>query len=274
MIFNSARTIYNVKLQTCKLLNMDYRPLVSTTLNEKLNIYPNYEFSENMMPDVNLLIFGVGGNNIVNSDVLSLKRAKHGALDGALFDMIPLLIKSYGEELSELEQSLYRLKTTESIDGVGYDIYYGMVLRTIDYDPRVYQITSTEVSLNSKIIDTATAVEILSPTPKAALLNDNSGKEYVVNTCKIGITLNSMLLQNMNDALAIKYPDKIPTTITEIGICSSLDTSIDDKYEALWTQVNYFIDLSLDVQLLESRIDINGAVTLNIDIGGMEPLIV
>jgi hypothetical protein len=274
MIFNSARTIYNVKLQTCKLLDLEYTPLINTTINESLNIYPNYVFKDKVLPKLNIATFGNGGSNIIDNNVLDLKRSKHGALDGILFNILPLMVKPYGTVLEEDEQNIYRLKTVESINNNTYDVYYGMVINNIDYDPRLYKISSNEISYNSEIIDTATNNDILKPIPKINTLDVDDNYNYIINTCKIGILLDSAFMNNFVEAIAIKYPDEIIDTITEIGLCSSVDVDIDDKKEAIWTQVNYFVDLSLDIQLVDSRIKADGTVSLNLDIGGMEPLVI
>jgi len=274
MIFNSARTIYNVKLQTCKLLDLEYTPLVNTTLNEKLNIYPNYVFDKPTMPKLNLITVGGGGIPIINNDVLDLKRSKHGSKDGALFKMLPLLIKPYNTPLSDIESSVYRLKTTETINEIHYDIYYGMVTNSITYDPRIYKIKSTEINLNTSILDTSLDDTILNPVIKLGTLDNDSNYDYIINTCKLGINIDKQFMNNIIHALSIKFPYDNITTLTEIGICSSVDTAVDGRTEAIWTQINYFIDLDLDVQMLNTKIKQDGSVYLNVDIGGMEPLMI
>ena len=37
-VYNSTRTIYNIKLQTTMMAGLPYTPLRNTTLNEKLDI--------------------------------------------------------------------------------------------------------------------------------------------------------------------------------------------------------------------------------------------
>ena len=103
-VYNSTRTIYNLKLQTCMMFGLPYHPLPNTTLNEKFNIYPYNEIDCNYenqnYPRVNGIVIGIGGNEVVNSDILDLKLGKHSPVDAALFEHIPFVIRPIENDLT------------------------------------------------------------------------------------------------------------------------------------------------------------------------------
>ena len=63
MVNNSTSTVYYRLLTLCKNLGKIYKPEQNTTLNEKLDIYPNISIG-NSYPVINYLGIGIGGSEI------------------------------------------------------------------------------------------------------------------------------------------------------------------------------------------------------------------
>ena len=275
MLFNSTRTIYNLKLNTAKLINGKYRPELNTTLNEKFDVYPNYDYNSDVnleYPKLNLFVLGFSDTNIIDNNLINLKRANHSPKDGALFNHIPFLIREAGTILTDEENKKYRLKSRQKINDIYYDCYYGYIIDNITYDDRIFKIKLHNGLSKISPIDTNEDPNILNPK---VYVNDditNKTNAFLLNTCNVKISLTKEeVTEILNNAKLLGF-NKDTLVLNEIGLCTSIETEIDNRKENIWTQINYFVDVTLDLQLKD-----NGNVTIkdleyNIDIGGMEPL--
>lgn len=271
MIYNSTKTIYNLKLTTAKLINGKYRPELNTTLNEKFNVYPNYEMDTELYPVLNLLTLGYGGTDIIDNNLMRMKRSKHSPMDASLYNHVPFLIRYYGTPLTTEEKKIYRLKSKQIIHGVTYDCYYGLVLDDISYDDRIFKIKLTDGLSTMYPYDTNEDPTILNPEPSVNDNIDDLTEEFILNTCKVKIQISDTMLTEIKNNIRLIENSDDDFNITEIGLCSSLDTEIDGSKEAIWAQINYHVDVKLDLQLKNDGSQRDNLEYI-IDIGGMEPL--
>jgi len=268
MVFKTCRTIYNIKLQTAMLVGAPYNTLPNTTLNEKFGIIPNYPTKD--YPRLNLITIGIGGNPVIYSEPDSLKTSIHKPVDASLFEHVPFLLVKPDEITDDINNN-YRLRKTINIDGTDYVAFYGMVLNNIKYqDELYYAVTNNDTSILAPY-DTLYNQSLLNPTP---ILNNDLTKmssSFIFNMCKIPISLEKDVINNINNALKLLYPDKQINAINEIGLCSSVDVELKDgTKEAVNAQINYFVDVNIDIQLLDNLN--NDSVNFYLEIGGAEPL--
>ena len=271
MIFNSSKTIYTAKITLSSLLNQPYRPELNTTLNEKLDCYPNHEITNPPYPVLNVITFGYSGVDMLDSNLMDLKRAKHTALDGALFKHAPFLVVPSGTVLTEDEKNKYRLKSKLEVLGIVYDAYYGIVIDRISYDDRIFKVKINEGTSIMSPIDTKEDASILSPIVKN---NDNITEftnDYILNSAMIKIQLDATEVEKLVKNIKLIEGNENDIVISEIGLCTSIEEVIDDHKESMWTQIAYFVDVSLDIQLKHPN-DTYNDLEYIIDIGGMEPL--
>ena len=268
MIFNTCRTIYGIKLQTALLTNSIYTPLPNTTLNEKFNIYPNHSLL-GQYPKLNLFVIGIGGNSIIENNVKDLKRAKHSAVDGALFKHVPFIIRELNNDISDTERAKYRLRVIQNFNGIDYICYYGKVIQTIEYHDMIFTTNTTEDISTIGLFDTNSKPEILNPVNNNNLNLLSIPNNYILNMCKVFYSMDLDEIDEVKNAINIIYPDIENPIISEIGLCSSIDMLLDNYMEAIATQINFHIDVSLDLQAIYGN---NKNINLVLELGGMEPL--
>jgi len=272
MIINSVKTAYGLKIDIARKLNVVYKPLLNTTINERLNILPNYEIVDKIYPTLNTLMIGVGGTPLTGNSSLNLRRANHSVKDGFLFKNIPMLVKPMGTQLTEFEKTTYRLKRVENTLNGDYDCYYGLVLDNFTYDNNIYKINNIVSTPNMSRIDTETDNSILSPVPVVNKDLASFNGEYIVNTAKVNIILTPDIINNITEGNVLINPDLNINNITEIALCTSIEVDSDYGKEMAWCQVDYFIDVNLDMQTILNTMPDNKTMSYMIDIGGMEPL--
>ena len=268
-IYNSTRTIYNVKLQTCMMASIPYTPLPNTTLNEKFDIlqYKQTEYYDSSIikyPTIKGITIGNGGSNVINTDIGNLSLGKHSPVDGALYNHIPFVIRDIDNDLEDSEKLNYRLRKTFYIDNKEYVAYYVKLFTEDDlyYRPEILYIDLNATIPSIKLFDT-NRFDILNPEP--SLNNQMSSYENSVQTVnmlrfKFNLDSNDLLeLKNVFNILNIQ--DRL---LTELGVVTGIDIDTGNGNELIYTQIAYFLDISLDLELLESNL------TKNIEIGGGE----
>jgi len=273
MVFNTMRTIYNLKLQTANLFGKKYKPLPNTTLNEKFGIYPNYDIDSEINPRLNLLTIGIGGQTVLDTSVTDLRKPRHSVKDGALFKHVPFIIRPVDNDLTDTERLKYRLRKLVTTPEQDYYFYYGRVIGDdLMYYDNIYKINSPVSTFNTGKYDTGLDGSILNPSPVIGNMMDTDNLSYLLNMCKIKFYLNDEEIESIKTAINILYPGENVSNITEIGVCSSLDIDVEYGKEAIWVQLNYFYDVDMDLQILFNLYNKNSNFIL--EVGGMEPLVV
>jgi len=270
MVFNTTRTIYSLKLQTALLTGAEYETLPNTTLNEKFSILPNYVIT-GTYPRLNCYVLGVGGNPIIENTAIDLKRGKHRATDGALFKHLPFIIRRTDDDISDELKQKYRLRKVENINGIDYIVYYAKVLDKIDFTNTIFQVNSDFGNNFIGPYDTTNDPTILNPTPLLDLDITKIKGSYVLNMCKVLFVLEDWEIEELKNSMSIMYPGETLTSISEIGLCSGIDIDYNGYKESVKTQINFFTDMNLDLQLLDN-LKVNNRVEFYLELGGMEPL--
>ena len=269
-IYNSTRTIYNVKLQTHMMANIPYAPLPNTTLNEKFNIlqYEQHKCipgNSTIFPTIQGITLGNGGKEILNSNMGDMKLGKHSPVDGALFNHIPFVIRDENNDLSEEQQAKYRLKKEIFLNGKKHFAYYVKLFQDEDlyYRPEILIVDNNKLIPSIKIFNTD-RTDILNPDPN----KDNSmatyeNSVYTINLLRFKFTLSDndkRELTNVFKLLSIK-----DYLLTELGVVTGIDHKDEERNELIYSQIAYFIDISLNLDTLNKKI-----LVTNIELGGGE----
>ena len=275
-IYNATRTIYNIKLQTCMMANIPYQPLPNTTLNEKFNILEytqqncvnNLKSDRPLYPTIKGIVIGNGGLNLVDSDIFDLKLGKHSPIDGALFNHIPFVLREENNDLPDTDKLNYRLRKELYINGKKYIAYYLRIIKNNElfYKPEILYVDNSKTIPSIKILGTD-RTDILNPSP----VKDNRISTYantveVYNILRYNFQISSrdtLELENVFNILNIK--NKL---ITELGFVTGIDVPLDNYKELVYSQIGFFIDLSLDLEYLKNQ----NSITIEIGGGEIIPL--
>ena len=271
-IYNATRTIYNVKLQTHMMANLPYTPLPNTTLNEKFNIL---EYKQHrclptegrpIYPTIKGIMLGNGGAEILDSDLGNMKLGKHSPVDGALFNHIPFVIRPEEEDLLGEERAKYRFRREMYIDGKKHYGYYIKLFTDKDlyYRPEILCVDNSKVVPSIKIFNTDRS-DILNPVPeKDNRMSTYENSIYTVNILRFEFKLSDNELRELQNVFKLlKIKDYL---LTELAVVTGIDWE-DEEYndELIYTQVAYFIDISLNLEAINDKI-----LVTNIEIGGGE----
>jgi len=263
-MFNAERTIYNIKIQNRMKCNLNYVPLLNTTLNEKFNINPNEDTDTIKYPVLNLLTIGCGLiNDIDNSNTrLNLKSSPHSPTDAALFKHVPFYLRPVSDFLTYPPSDKLRLHNIIIIDGIEYNVYYGYSITNFESKDDIIKYDNIETSyVNISKYDLSSS-DVLNPTPNVNINLIN--KKYISDFVKIYTFFSLTEINDIINSFNILYPNE-PKYITEIGVCTSKELNVNNKILNYMTQVSYFLDVKQD---LEQAI-INQKLDFYIEVGGM-----
>ena len=248
MVFNGNKSIYSSRLENYRSLGINYMPLISTTLNEKFIIEPNYIFEdkEKHFPTINVLTIGTDFN-LTNSDinVFNLKTSLHSPMCASLFNHIPFYLKKLSEVDENPPSDKYVLRKRIVIDDVTYLACYGYHVEDIVYKGDITKYGNIDTDyVNISKVDTNTG-EFLNPTPRNKMELDKEPDYYLGTFFKMFFFFNEEELNNILDVFNILYPDESLRRITELGICSSI--YLEDINEVVWCGIEYYLDTDYDI---------------------------
>ena len=279
MIYNGEQTIYNIRLQNYINFNLDFEPLVNTTLNEKFNILPRYKFNDGKKryPTMNTLVIGIDKHNpLYANNKLKLKRGQHRPTDAALFNHVPFYLRPLNEVyLYPPNIERYRLRTILTIDGVDHLCFWGYFTDNFYYKNDIVKFRNVERDYVDIQRYKTSNPDILNPKPlEEPDFTKKSTNTYLAHLVKIYTFFSDNELKEINNAIDILYPNYENKLITEVGVCSSLQIQLKDKEgkfynESIWCQMAYFIDTTFDVV---KSLEKDKFLDFYIEIGGMEIL--
>lgn len=265
MVNNANATIYDRLIGLHARLGIPYAPAPNTTLNEKLDIFPNLDIKDKL-PTLSYIGIGNGGNNVVYN---VLKTSEHEVKDASLFNQVPFLIIEKTRDLTIQERSEYRLRKETVINGIEYVEYYLKKISNIT-KPEVFIVEKTgELSTKLKPFNFNDST-ILNPYPKIKEDFITTDKNtYVAITCNASFGLSELEVTNIKNAIELKYGVDSPKIISEICLYSGVEHVTPSGIEALSVQAAFFQAVQYDLQ---SMLYSKGITLRDIQIGGMEVL--
>lgn len=272
MIRVSQRTLYLVDIDLHRQLGVPYKPLENTTLNEKFNVLTTADVPSTY-PTLQGFVIGIGGNPIMEN-VENFPYNEHSPVDGALFEHIPFVMCPVDQDLTDEERESYRLRTIETINNTQYVCYYMKKLTGYELTSQ-FSTVKTVMDGESVSVPTIAAFDnnittILNPIPRTRLLKyDTADKtEYVAKLAKVYFVLT----ENDNAKLrkVFEYKGLPNRKITELGLCTGIETTTDYGKETLITQIGYHIPMNFE---LIQEVGKGGVINKILELGGMEPYI-
>lgn len=274
---NVQRTIYSSYNQTCMSLNIpiDFTPL--STLNEKFNVALSKTVPANQYPKLGYVVIGNGGHKMqVDADgFYAPVPTQHTAVDAALFNHLPFVLRETTNDLTTTEIANYRLRIPVTYNNVQYIAYYAKVLDESQTTPAL--VSKTINSGVETIVPYSPSVNNLAPTPvdmtttAPNLVNNN----YVRSIALVKFTLTANDISEIINACKIIYGSSNKAIISEIGICSGYDVlnqstigaSSTSYTEVARAQINTFNSTFYPLNFINNKLD----VTFNV--GSTEPLL-
>lgn len=263
MVVSSQRTLYNIDLQLRQTSGIPYKLMPNTTLNERFNIEPNYNFGENEYPSLKYFTIGVGGDDVLDGSI-GYPVSKHSPVDASLFKPIPFVMRKVSEDLTESERINYRFRKQEYINGENYICYYLKLITGFNIRDEFYKINT--INGNSTLgLFSLDSINPLFPVPRERGIEYDTYDTMTDLAHKLDIEF-TLLPNEVNDLKKVLEIHKIDNTrITEIGLCTGKDLN----GEARGVQIGYFCSVNLD--LLQS-LNLFNSITKKIELGGHENL--
>lgn len=271
MVKSSEHTIHWEYARQLRDIGVEFKPLANTTLNEKLNHYPDIQPNNGEYPIINYFAIGTGGTKRIDSDN-NYRYSEHSSIDGSLFNMVPFLLKTKDNDISKEEQKRYRFRKVIDVEGVEYIAYYLKMIETRKHTDFYYEIISNDNHSLAKYNNNNE--DILNPKPldKAIHIN-NLETKYITALYKLYFTLSKNEITELMNVLSILKLDI--RHITEIGVCSGIERDIitNDVISMVATNVQlaYFLDVDLILTLDLINNEAKELIDLYIEIGGSEP---
>lgn len=228
MAENIVRTIYGAALQAAQLVGVPFTVVEKTTLNEKFNIQPALHPTASEMPLMRYITIGNGGHRMVmgGTNLSAPEPNQHRATDAALFNHLPFVLRTTGNDLPQAVRARYALRRLETHDGVTYIAYYLKRLSVAGVVPKM--------EYNTVVNDTTTTTTFVPTTanlfPEPPDLS-NSGSnvvtgDYVTATEKLEFLLDADEITELLNVSRIIYGNENLAIISEIGLCSGLDRMV------------------------------------------------
>lgn len=267
MAFNTVRTVYNIGLETAKMLGVPYKPLESSTLNEYFNL--NYTSASSEYPTLSYFSIGLRFDDILLDRNLEQKDITRDVDDIYLQRPIPFLAVKKSIGLTRNEMDTYRLIIEKEINGEVYLLCYLKRFNKETHANGFYKIIFKD---NRYIPSKIELVDInrLNSDPNPTITLDKDEYSYIGYRHTIDLYLTDIEIENIKIASDLLYPN-VETTIRyrigEIALVSGVETVVDGRAEVADAQSAWFTNTDIILNNLTTG---QSAVKVEtIDIGGL-----
>lgn len=270
------RTVYGTHLQTCLKLNLPYTVYPHTTLNEKLNIFPDLTLASGELPSARYMVIGNGGHrfSLGNGTVPVVDPILHNPTDAGLYQQIPFVARALDNDLTAAQRARYRLRRIETYNNVNYAVYYA----------RVVSLKGVSVQLELKEVDNGSitaqpfipTLSNLNPTPPAVTPNQviTATGNYVSATAIVDFSMDEWEMNELLNVANLLYGDDRYAIISEIGLCSGVDRNVTGQFNGVSTGYTdaAVVQITNFINVFHSAKFTNTGFNLTMDIGSLEPL--
>lgn len=272
----TRRTVYGIALQSAQYFKTPLTIKPNSTLNEKFSILQDYEVTDTASLCVKYICAGNGGLkcSLNASGQAKFEIYPHTPRHSALFNHLPFVLRLPDNDLTVVERANYRLRRLEVHDGITYVAYYAKLL---DKSDAVTQMELRVVDGDSVTSDPfIPSLEDLNPVPSVLTANEAiiTTGNYVAASTNIPFKMTKAEITEFKEACNIIYGEYGYANITELAICSGVDTVTPGDFngttlnytEAAGVQVTNFAAAGALCDL------INDSVDITFDVGSNEPL--
>lgn len=280
----TVRSFQGALVQVQQLLNKPAQPLANTTLNQALDINYPYLLSSTDVPVTQYWCVGVGNLQVSTIPTgtgsqqtrVSTRHKRHRPRNTALYDMVPFVLRRLDDDLPPEERIKYRLRKLLTIAGIVYVAYY---LKVIDLSNVVPTLELMTVSAGNTTVTSFTpSADDMNPTPPVLNSQGNilGTGDYVRATAKISLGFSASDVTEYLNAYNILYGDISTSDISEVGICSGVDKTVQGTFnggvtmgyvDSVAVRIMHFINCNRPVK------DNTAGGPWYIDLGATEPML-
>lgn len=281
---NTVRTIYGAMLQDCQHLNLPLTVPENSTLNERLEIFPEEKLGDNQLPSVDYIAIGIGGHKFtIGADNIPVPEPiQHTPRHAGLYKQLPFVLREVNNDLLPSERQRYRLRRYEEHDGKVYVAYY---LKKMDKSKTLPQMELRHVE-NNQVTSTTFKPTLadLNPVPPViragapAVIDDNvytTTGDYIAATAKVPFLMSIDDIDEFMNVCNIIYGNPNYAIISEIATCSGVDRTLMGNFNGI--QAPYTESVAVQVTNFISAIYmlsfINDELNVTFDVGSVEPLL-
>jgi hypothetical protein len=215
-----SRTAYGQYLQTVSFYNVPYNDTPFTTLNEKLNIFPDEKVPAGKYPVPKYWAYGNKGHKPeIGADGIGIiDFYHHDVTDGAFYRQMPFVLRTIDNDLPPEVRAKYGLRCVETYDNVKYFAYYLRRLDMTTFIPRMYMRTvNNGVSTLQPFVPDSSN---LSPIPSQLAptgVNETNGAS-IVTLGTLTMSLDANETQELLNVASIIYKNDKYAIVSEVGL--------------------------------------------------------
>lgn len=265
MAFNFCRTIFNVELETCKMIGAPYTPLPGSTLNEYYNV--NTVSKTAGTPTLGYFGLGLRYDDLFGNDTLTMEDITKNPDDVLPERPVPFLAVKKSIGLTSNQRSQYRLIVEKIINGDRYLLCYLRKLPVLSSKSGVYDVRY----VNGKYqVDRITYID---PTAHHGVVvkEELFGEDYryLAYSRNVPITLTTAEINNIKTAIDLLYPnqpDDIKYGIGEVMLVTGIEVTVSGLPEIAMAQPAWFFTTDVLLDQIDQSKDYR---ITEVDIGGM-----
>ena len=250
----TVRTIYGALLDSANRFKDDLKIFPKSTLNEKYNVFPDQKPNPGELPHTQCFAIGLKGATVTVSDNMFITTYReYNPSWASLLGPIPFIVRRQNDDLTEGQKALYRMRTTQSYNGVPYICYY---LKKLDLDLGTPDVEKRVMS-NGSSVNTpwSPSDSHLNPQPMETAGNPVTVSEDTFLTAfkKIKVELTPFDIQEIMNACNIIYGNPDVANINEIALVSGVDRNVQTSggsgpvtvRELIYAQVTDFVKTTI-----------------------------
>lgn len=274
---NVVRTALASVIQTAQYLGKSIKTYPNSTLNQKLNIFPDIVPATNEIPVVRYVGIGNGGHGFIVGGNGRVKwQAKHHEVrHTAMYNQLPFVLRLPENDLTPSERLRYRLRRVEQHGGKTYVAYYLRVLDLSSVEPNL-ELRHVEDGVTTSVPYEPT-IEDLNPVPPSLVQGSavTTTGDYVASTAKVPFTMSRQEVEEFVNAVKIIEGEDGYAVISEMVTVSGIDKVVTGDFngqqasytDVVYAQISAFISTAW---VMEYQTD---GIRMTLDVGNVEPLL-
>lgn len=272
-----VNTLWSTHIQTAVHMKIPYVVGEHTTLNEKHDIQKTAGLQPSEIPSLKAFVIGDGGHRAVigQHGRPLITPIDHQADHAALYNQLPFVLRPLDDDLSPTERERYALRKEVEIEGRYYYAYFAKRLNLNEVQITLKRSKKIDGEVISSVYVPTSAN--LSPTPPDI---ENTGVvttsgEYLSASAIVTIRFDKRDVQEFNNVARILYNDEIYAVISEIGLCTGVDRTVQGNStmgqinyrELIAAQISAFVPVHYEMVYHSEGFD------FGTEVGAVEPLL-